>query len=200
MVWWLRTKHVNRILTSFFSYKNVLTVFFLYFWSHPAYNSSIYWCPECNLYNSPFMNLQQIWCLTSDIEMQAIAFENFSKMFLRSILMTPDLLPIATFVKKKKLSIERNWIALRLGNLLLTWRRGSLMENRKIKEEAWLTSWLPRWRSKLWGESTSIQKTKDKKRKKRKRKRKLSFGVWVLSLTICGLKLLCRIPVKNLNK
>ena len=33
--------------------------------------------------------------------MQAIAFENFSKMFLRSILMTPDLLPIATFVKKK---------------------------------------------------------------------------------------------------
>ena len=101
MVWWLRTKHVNRILTSFFSYKNVLAVFFLYFWSHPAYNSSIYWCPECNLYNSPFMNLQQIWCLTSDIEMQAIAFENFSKMFLRSILMTPDLLPIATFVKKK---------------------------------------------------------------------------------------------------
>ena len=36
--------------------------------------------------------------------MQAIAFENFSKMFLRSILMTPDLLPLATFVKKKKSS------------------------------------------------------------------------------------------------
>ena len=34
--------------------------------------------------------------------MQAIAFENFSKMFLRSILMTSDLLPLATFVKKKK--------------------------------------------------------------------------------------------------
>ena len=58
--------------------------------------------PECNLYNSPIMNLQQIWCLTSDIKMQAIAFENFSKMFLRSILMTPDLLPLATFIKKKK--------------------------------------------------------------------------------------------------
>ena len=54
------------------------------------------------------MNLQQIWCLTSDIEMQAIAFENFSKMFLRSILMTPDLLPLATFVKKKKLQ-NINW-------------------------------------------------------------------------------------------
>ena len=36
--------------------------------------------------------------------MQAIAFENFSKMFLRSILMTPDLLPFATFIKKKKSS------------------------------------------------------------------------------------------------
>ena len=36
--------------------------------------------------------------------MQAIAFKNFSKMFLRSILMTPDLLPLATFIKKKKSS------------------------------------------------------------------------------------------------
>ena len=34
--------------------------------------------PKCNLYNSPIMNLQQIWCLTSDIKMQAIAFKNFS--------------------------------------------------------------------------------------------------------------------------
>ena len=62
--------------------------------------------PKCNIYNSPTMNLQQIWCLTSDIEMQAIAFENFSKMFLRSILMTPDLLPLATFVKKKSSRIS----------------------------------------------------------------------------------------------
>ena len=99
MVWWPGTKHVNRILTSFFSFSG-----FFYFWSHPAYNSSIYCCLECNLYNSPIMNLQQIWCLTSDIKMQAIAFENFSKMFLRSILMTPDLLPLATFIKKKKSS------------------------------------------------------------------------------------------------
>ena len=59
--------------------------------------------PKCNLYNSPIMNLQQIWCLTSDIKMQAIAFKNFSKMFLRSILMTLDLFPLATFIKKKKL-------------------------------------------------------------------------------------------------
>ena len=35
--------------------------------------------------------------------MQAIAFKNFSKMFLRSILMTLDLFPLATFIKKKKL-------------------------------------------------------------------------------------------------
>ena len=34
--------------------------------------------------------------------MQAIAFKNFSKMFLRSILMTLDLFPLATFIKKKK--------------------------------------------------------------------------------------------------
>lgn len=53
----------------------------------------------------------------------------------------------------------------------------------------------------ITSESTSIQKkTKQNKEKKGKRKRKLSFGVWVLSLTTCGLKLLCRIPVKNLNK
>ena len=44
------------------------------------------------------------------------------------------------------------------------------------------------------------KKTKQNKEKKGKRKRKLSFVVWVLSLTACGLKLLCRIPVKNLNK
>ena len=36
--------------------------------------------------------------------MQAIAFKNFSKIFLRSILITPDLLPLATFIKKKKSS------------------------------------------------------------------------------------------------
>ena len=30
MVWWLGTKHVNRILTSFFSSKNVLAGFFFF--------------------------------------------------------------------------------------------------------------------------------------------------------------------------
>lgn len=38
--------------------------------------------------------------------MQAIAFKNFSKMFLRSILMTPDLFPLATFIKKKKKKLQ----------------------------------------------------------------------------------------------
>ena len=46
------------------------------------------------------------------------------------------------------------------------------MENRKIKEEARLTSWLPRWRSKLWGESTSIQKKKQQQQKTKKKKEK----------------------------
>ena len=63
--------------------------------------------PKCNLYNSPIMNLQQIWCLTSDIKMQAIAFKNFSKIFLRSILITPDLLPsFSNFYKKKLQNIN----------------------------------------------------------------------------------------------
>ena len=51
-----------------------------------------------------------------------------------------------------------------------------------------------------WKYQYTKKKTKQNKEKKGKRKRKLSFVVWVLSLTACGLKLLCRIPVKNVNK
>ena len=104
MVWWLGTKHVNRILTSFFSSKNVLAGFFFLILIATRIQFLYLLMPKCNLYNSPIMNLQQIWCLTSDIKMQAIAFKNFSKIFLRSILITPDLLPLATFIKKKKSS------------------------------------------------------------------------------------------------
>ena len=48
-----------------------------------------------------------------------------------------------------------------------------------------------------WKYQYTKKKTKQNKEKKGKRKRKLSFVVWVLSLTACDLKLLCRIPVKN---
>ena len=50
--------------------------------------------------NSPTMNLQQIWCLTSDIKMYLTAFKNSSKIFLRSILLIPNLLLLTTFVNK----------------------------------------------------------------------------------------------------
>ena len=106
MVWWLGTKHVNRILTSFFSSKNVLAGFFFLILIATRIQFLYLLMPKCNLYNSPIMNLQQIWCLTSDIKMQAIAFKNFSKIFLRSILITPDLLPLATFIKKKSSTIS----------------------------------------------------------------------------------------------
>ena len=50
--------------------------------------------------NSPTMNLQQIWCLKSDIKMYLTAFKNSSKIFLRSILLIPNLLLLTIFVNK----------------------------------------------------------------------------------------------------